>query len=295
MNKSIISRSIAVILSIVVVMAFSFVPGDQAYAASKKTVYRVVSASFVNTYSNGEVDKWKVTQTYNKNAQLKKYESIRSDGVWKNVFKRNKKGTVTKINEYDGKKLTAVTKSTSINKKGLVTKEKRYVVKDGKKILESVTKNTYYSNRQLKKSSTESTDGSFKYIDCFRKNGTLKKSESIYSDSKRTTTYDKKGSPVKEVYSFGSGGYKTTGTKTFKNKYNKKGDLVKSVETDKSTYAEITETIVTTSTIKYKYDKHGNILKQSKKVVCVDNGEEHVSTYVSKYKYKKFKVAKKYL
>ncbi len=295
MSRSVVTRSIAVILSVVVVMAFSLMPGEQTYAASKKTIYQVVESTYINKTSSGYVSKTHSKLTYDKNGLLKQIKSTSNEGSRKSVIKRNKKGAATRITDYEGKKVYSITKNT-VNKKGLVTKSKEYVVKDGKKTLDNVTKITYYSNRKMKKSTTESTDGKIKYSYYYRKNGTLKKNESVFGDSKDTMTCDKKGNPLKRVYSFGSGDYYTTGTATYKNKYNKKGDLVKSVQTDKFKTGEGTDTKVITSTYTYKYDKHGNILKEkSKNVTVYSDGEKFVDTFTGEYKYKKFKVDKKYL
>ena len=182
-------------------------------------------------------------------------------------------------------------------KKGLVTKAKYYEFEKGKKKLVSVNTTSYYKNGNPKKVVFKSV-GNEKYTNTsyYRKNGTLKKTVSKGETSQYTSTYNKKGLLVKDVYSYGEGVYKTTGTNTITYKLNKKGDVVKSVSTDVIQYADGSgDTRVTTTTIKLKYDKHGNKVKESGKSVNNENGVKSTSSYTIKTKYKKIKVEKKYL
>ena len=50
-----------------------------------------------------------------------------------------------------------------------------------------------------------------------------------------------------------------------------------------------------TITNKYKYDKHGNILKETSKMTYKNGSTTSKSSHTIKYKWKKFKIAKKYL
>ena len=296
MSRSIVSRSLAVVMAIVVAMAFSFVPAENTYAASKKTVYRIVSSTYTAEYSKDDVEKWTSKYTYDKRGLLKKSTTNNPYmGYSKINYKRNKKGALTNEKAYKGKKLVSETKY-KLNKKGLPTKETEYDHSGDITTVSSVTKNTYYGNGNLKKVVyTNKEDGST-YTDYFRKNGTIKKSVSKGESDSSTTTFDKKGYQIKQVYSYDIGGDKVSGTRTYKNKYNKKGNLIKQTETDKYTSSNSgKKTDVTTTTFKYKYDKHGNIVKETQKSVYDDGEYKSTSTYTSTYKYKKFKVDKKYL
>ena len=291
-----VSRSIAVLVSLAVILVFSIASATGVYAASKKTIYVPASQSRVYKFSADDVEKWSIKYTYDKKGLVKQSKSTNphsySDKV---VFKRNSKGCVTSIKEYKGKKLVAVTKNTV--KKGLVTKAKYYEFVNGKKKLVSVNTSSYYKNGNLKKTVFKSV-GNEKYTNTsyYRKNGTLKKTVSKGETSQYTSTYNKKGLLVKDVYSYGEGVYKTTGTNTITYKLNKKGDVVKSVSTDVIQYADGSgDTRITTTTISLKYDKHGNKVKESGKSVNNENGYESTSSYTIKTKYKKVKVEKKYL
>lgn len=303
MSRSMISRSVAIALTVVVVVAFTFVTGETAHAAAKKkTVWLVTSEKDI--YSNdGAMDKYSIKHTYDKHGLLVKTIMVNPDGSkTKSIVKRNKKGAVKKVEYYTKKKLTELRKNT-LNKKGLVTKSKFYDIKSGKKVLVSVINNAYYKNGKLKKTVHESKkEPIYTYTSYYRKNGTLKKtvSRNEYGGgdySQTVTTYDKKEREVKSEEIFVMGEYTTTGKSTFKHKQNKHGDVTKTVkETVNVTQpGGGTTTPITTTTYKYKYDKHGNILKKKSRQVYVDGDQKLVNTNEENFKYKKMKVDKKYL
>ncbi len=300
MNRSIRTRGFAILLSLAVMIVFSFAMSAEVYAASKKTVYVVTSETHTYQFAPDDVEKWTYKNTYFKTGLLKQSSHTRSGGgktieKGKAVYQRNAKGAPTTIKQYLNGSVTFMTKNT-VNKKGRITKSKGYNVANGKKTLAEVTNNTYWSNGKLKKAVTKGQgEGAYTYTATYRKNGTIKKSVNISDYGKYTTTYNKKGRATKEVYTYGSDDWETSGTITYTYKTNKKGHVTKEVSTDKSTFNGETSKTVTTTKNTYKYDSHGNITKQTTTITRKNGDNTSTTKNIHTYKYKKMKIAKKYL
>jgi hypothetical protein len=293
MNRTYAKRAFTIALSFLLVLTFTVLSTVQADAASKKkTIYVPVSSSSTMQFGEGSVSTTTYKYTYNKKGLLTKSTVKQPDSTVKITWKRNAKGApVSTRTKMDGK-LTAMTKY-KVNNKGLVTQSTDYTFEKGKKQRDSVTKYTYYKNGQVKKSVFTSFDGGkASYTTYFRKDGTIQKTISADKESTYKTIYNKKGDEIKVNYKLPYG----KGIATTSYTYDKKGNEQKSVRTDKFTNNNGTVTTnITNSTYNYTYDKHGNITKQYTSFESNDDGTISTSSSVDTTKYKKIKVAKKYL
>ncbi|MBQ6440520.1 MAG: hypothetical protein IJJ06_10480 [Mogibacterium sp.] len=281
MKKLFGKKALSVFLAFVVAMVFAASSTISVFAADKTKTVWVLTESSSKTTGLGDDRTWKDTYKYDKNGLLieKNLDGERT------VYKRNSKGAPVSDKQYEGKKLTGTCKY-KLNKKGYVVKETNY---DKAKKVDSTYTATYWSNGNLKKAVYNDKSSEMVITENYRKNGTLKSDESTWKgfvDSSKAK-YDKHGNKIKNTTVFEDG---TKSETTYKLTYNKKGDVVKSVETDKSTLDGEETISKTTVTYKYTYDKAGNPTKVVEKS---SDGEDSWTT-VTTYKYKKFKVAKKY-
>ena len=318
MKRDYLKRIGAVMLSLAVFVAFSFVVAPEAYAAkSKGKKYPVVvqidrTWTYSNSWSEGENSTGKSSTkfTYNKQGLC----TGRSDEDGKVVFTHSKKGYVTseKIYDTDGKLQSRYV--YKLKKNGDVSKE--YYYEGTSKKASSVTSYTYYKKGVTKTMTTKDTDG-YTYKVWFDKKGNVKKevnsgNTEVYDKSKdeyvpgtytstttNKNTLNKKGNAKKTisttVYKDSKGNSnKTVSTITRSFKY-KKGRIVKMVEkvTAKNTEGKTDYTETTTEV--NTYTKKGYI-KSSSSTTTTKYSDGDVSTgkHTSTYKYKSIKVAKKY-
>ena len=259
--KKQVKRYLSLVLMFALVFAIPFAFTQQASAASSKTKYVVTSMK-----STDDVGKTQTTKyTYFKNGLLK--TSSYSDGS-KAVFTRNKKGYQTKFKRYENGKLDqTLTYKYKYNKKGLATKQSVY---DSDKKLIGFYTVTYYKNGKVKQEKYSQVGDKYELTFKYNKKGdcTLIKTvdKTLSSVDKYTYKYDKNGNPVKES----------------------------SVTTWKDNTGSGQST--TNVTHKYTYDKHKNIKKDvASYTYDYGNGEKSTSKITRTYKYKKVKVASKYL
>ena len=242
--KKIIRKIVSLAFTLLIITSMILPFTIESMAASGKVTVYVPTSATIKSVRNGT----KSTETYKIKYNKKGLPTTiyEPDGV-KFVFKYNKKGFLAKTN-----------RSTNT---GAWTKIK--VNKDGFPI-----KLSYYDNSVT----------SVKY----RKNGRPKSAKSKLPDGNYVcVSFDKYGNRTSSKYQNDTRVFSTT---TFKNKLNKKGNVVKQIQKIKG-YDN-----ATTITVKYKYDKHGNIKNKTTKLKRKDGTESYKVTY----KYKKIKVSKKY-
>ena len=259
--KKHVKRYLSLALTFALVFAIPFAFTQEASAASKKsskkvTVYLVKESSEVRT-EDGKSSSTFTKYTYNKKGFMTKQSWSGTDGKGKSVYKRNGKGVTTSIKTYKGKKLIAITKNTI--KKGKIVTSKYYEVKKGKKKLISQDKYIY-------------------------KGKTL-----IRIDWKDFITKEKGSVNMTD------NGQATNATE----KLDDHGNVIERIETRQYPEDGVTVTETWKVTHKYSYDSAGNILRDEETSTTTYSGGETSNTYtstsVSTYKYKKMKIAKKYL
>ena len=258
MKKKYFKRIVSLMLALAVFVMFPVAFTQEAQAASTKTFYVVTSATHTYKYDDNDSNTYKYTYTRGKNGFLKK--STYDDGH--TVYKRNSKGYTTETKVYEGKKLVETyTYVYSYGSNGLPKTEKCYYKPaGGKKTLNFTSKYTWYSNKHIKKEVYKGTDG--RSTSLYWKNGKIK-SYSYKGNGEIKSikeTYDSHGS----VLTHKSEGSDYSITEKHTLKYDKKGNPVKDVYTVTNKFDNETSTTKVTDTTEYKYDKHGNILKSVK-------------------------------
>lgn len=320
MKRDYLKRGGAILLSVMVFVAFSVVVTPDAYAAkSKGKKYPVTSEvtnawSYLNTYSDGEKDgesgKDIMVYHYDKNGLC---TSV-TNGNLKTVYTHNKKGYVTSTKEYDGNTLSTMT-TYKVKKNGDVSSLKFYVAGKGFKTPYQTMSYTYWKKGVVKTTVNKLGDDTYKTW--YDKKGNITKEVS----SGKTTIWDeKKGDTVDGTY---------TETATYKNKLDKKGHAIKTTVTrvnklSNGNTEKSTETITrsykykknkilkcTTNTVRknsegkveYKdktvetntYNKSGYLTKSTyEDTWSYSDGETYSNKSTSTIKYKRVKVAKKY-
>ncbi len=265
-------RLMSVMLIFTLVLAIPFAFTQEASAASKKTKYVITKETHQYT-EDGKKKTDVTTYTYNKKGLC---TSVRY-GKTKIKYTRNKKGYISTEKMYTtkGKLLRTYTYSYKYNKKGLATREKKYLLtttrKGKKKELKFDTDFTYHKNKRVKSANITNRE-SYSY-------------EFIRYDKKKGMTYDQVFWDDDEYFK-----------ETHKLTYDKTGHVIKDVATNNYYLESDVFTTVTTKTYKNTYDKHKNVKKSIVTITVKDSdGDTSTSKEVYTYKYKKVKVPKKYL
>lgn len=260
--KKHVNQILSLALTLALVLAIPFAFTQEVSAASKKTKY--VVSSTTTTYSDSTA--YTTKYIYFKNGLTK--SSTSSSGS-KIIYARNKKGDVTSfkfISSNAGNNSYSYYKY-EYNKKGLPVKQYEY--DEHNKLVATISASFY-------------------------KNGKTKESVETLPESQTTFIYryNKKGDPTFMKYS--SGDSSTQSSYTYI--YDKKGNPIKRVQLLDATYQGEHEKETITTTYKYKYDKKKNIKKAViTEVRVMNDGKTITSSRTITYKYKKVKVAKKFL
>ena len=285
-------RSLGIVLSLILVLTFTVMSTGQADAKSKTKVIYLNTSS---TITSGDGDSTSTTTTkinYNKYGLRKSLTSSGKNYSSKLTYKRNKKGAPTFIQTKTNGKITNKNENT-VNKKGLVTKSKVYAKEKGKWTHTGTYSYKYFGNGNLKKSSYKSKNGKIKYTTTLRKDGTIIKQTTVSPYGNYSYNYDKNGHQTDSTYKTSVGSGKATDVNTV----DKKGNLIKQVETDVFTDSNGTKmTTIRTKTYDLTYDKHGNIVKEVSSIESVESdGSKYTYSSTTTSTYKKFKVPQKYL
>ena len=276
-------KILAVMMSIMVAVVFTCSFTVEANAASKKTYYVPTKVTTVYDSNDGSKTTYVTTYSYFKNGLLKQ-----ATGQYgKTVYKRNKEGYATSEKIYDETgKLTS--EYVYKFKKKVPVSCTAYQYADGKKILDG-TYNLTYKKGVLRKSVYKQADGNYTNTTTYTKKGIPIKS----TRNTGYTNYDKNGNQTTYYYASTDGSYKELTTYTYK--YDKKGNPVSEIEKGTFTSGGTTDTITATTTYKYTYNKAGKITKcVASRVTTYKDGSSYKSTTTTTYKYKKIKVAKKF-
>ena len=283
-----LSSVLSLVIAVAVFFTFQFAFVQEASAASKtKTVYQITSVKYSTTYSDGEKISGKSTFSYDKNGLCNK---VVDDDV-KVVYTRTKKGLVKEIKTYNNKGKVIQTRINTI-KNGKISKSKLYdgkYTKNKKPIY--IYTYTYNSNGDPTKIVYEDKANKTKSTEMLKyySKGKLKQTTYTESGSKDVTKYDKKGHVTYSSYT--NGGEKDEATYTYK--FDKKGNVKEQKCKDTSTFNGETYKSSQKTTYKNKYDKAGNLI--SVKENTYDSDGKKISSSSTQYTYKKFKIAKKYV
>lgn len=239
-----LKRSIAVLLTLALVLVIPFAMPQQASAASKnKTKYVPVKIS-IKSVRGGNTTSESINIKYNKKGFRTKYP----DG--KAVL--NSKGYPKKIGPF--------TYKYKYNKKGLPVVINQYHPVDGLNGLYSVTKYTYYSNGKVKSEVRTDYDEYGVFTTIFNRKGNVIKEKSWFGTSDydittHTLKYNKKGYVSKDTAVttsvFEDDVFKETYVTTYKYKYGKKKTIKQAVATTKEAGTKIVKS-KETYTFKYK-------------------------------------------
>ena len=265
--KKHVKRYLSLALTFALVLAIPFAFTQEASAASKTTKYVTTSNTITYKNSDGSIGSTSTTNiTYFKNGLAKTITY--SDGS-KTVYTRNKKGYITSGTSYDknGKLDYAYSYKYEYNKKGLPVKQYEY-------------------DQYNKLAGT--------YTVSFYKNGKEKESVFTFADGNGVNSYkyNKKGDITFVKYTDKT--YSSWSNYSYK--YDKKGNPTKIVRTEEWVDGSDSGKATSVTTYKYKYDKKKNVKQSdSTEVYTSSDGKTRTSSRTVTYKYKKVKVAKKFL
>ena len=274
-------RMLSVLLIAVLAAAIWFVCAESVHAAATKTFYKPTRIKTTHTesgykytstqkltyYDTGLLKKevyedgYSAEYTYNENGLIQEVKSIsegKVTGLYTVEFKDDGTATGTMYGSNEDDEMVLESTSQLTYKDGLLAKEVVNYVEDG--IKETTT---YYPNGQRKKIKSDTT----------------------------TIKFNKKGDMTNYTYTSKDGKQKEV--TTYKYTY-KKGHPTKLIETQKNTVKGKTSTVKRTYTYTNKYDKKGNLTKCTVKVKTKIGKKTYTSSTTTTYKYKKFKVEKKY-
>ena len=316
MKRDYLKRVGAVMLSLAVFVAFSFVVAPEAYAAKSKGKKYPVVVQIDYSWSESEVGSDEVhsghsTTKYTYNKQGLQTGAVDENG--KTVFTHSKKGFITSEKFYDTNGKLTGRYVYKLKKNGDISKS--YYYEGTSKKASYVTTYTYYKKGVIKTMTTKE-DG-YTYKVWYDKKGNIKKEvnsgptevydkdkdewvEGTYtSTTTNKNTLNKKGNAKKTISTYvykDSAGYtdKSVSTITRSFKY-KKGRIVKMLEKVTAKNSEGKTDYTETTTEVNNYTKKGYI-KSSSRTSVTKYADGDSSTYKNKsvYKYKSIKVAKKY-